>query len=384
MNDVSQQLYNLLNSKKKCGKTHTVCKSILSLIRVHGTQIYDNHFTVDDLMKKYCSSYAYCSILKTFYLGRPMTDENIFTLEEKIKNANKNLVRVEYNSKDFIKLLCDLVYSYRNMEHILDGPKFYINAADGYFSYVGISDKSPAIDGMFYVIKDTPYILDFFKSFARGGRHYRQYSDNPQNKRINKKIKWCLDNNKVCEHDLLAITADIINCRNLQKILDKKIIITGKQFKKFIKNYKFDELLSLILASGYNITYEDVLNSIKYRVTIPKIKDFDIVFDTDIAMFSAKYNFHEYHKIFNYEYTVESLHEACKGCVFENVRYIINTGILPDIKCLEYVCEKNDYHLIKYFVEKYKINATSNCIEKFIMNGKNKSLQILYSTLEEK
>src|SRR5690606_28947065 len=126
--------------------------------------------------------------------------------------------------------------------------------------------------------------------------------------------------------------------------------------------------------SGYTITYNNVLESIKCANIIPNVDAFNIICDDQIGVMAIKHQFIEYHKILKYEYTIESLHLACElsnvnlceSSCLKYVRHVISTRLVPDAKCMDIAIEKKNQHLIAYLIKICGLKVTRKQFCKFL------------------
>lgn len=375
-----EYLRNLLDGDKKCNGDHKLCSAINKFLCRFRMDYILQPFTMDDLMKKYCGSYTYTIILASYLQLHPINNVAIKSFRDKIYAAHVNVKKATHSKKEVISFVCDKICK-GNLVMSSDNILVYI-----YSEYYSEFEGSRNFEKIYDVAFNTPHLTDFFSlcfGLGRKNIHTIKFSERSVYPKSNEKIKFCIEKNKIDRIKLLEAIADIINRDNLTLIFNKKIIPTTKCFNKLIRNKNFYDFMSMFIGCGYEINYENVLESIKHNIVIPGIKKINIAIDNRIVLHSIKYKFHEYHKIFNYEYDIESLYYACKNSDLKNIKYVINNGVAPDIRCLEYACENNNSTLIKYLVNIKKIKVTRECMDIYVKNNKNKTLSLMYDHFME-
>lgn len=229
-----------------------------------------------------------------------------------------------------------------------------------------------------YNKKQQKYVIKYYKRYTLNKylyntKPYVKYND------INKLYENMIDNNFVITSNILSYMCDAICMRNLEKILLTKITFDDKCFDNLLKNPDYKIMIDCIINYGFILKYENIISLIKNKKLYSKIDKFNIAIDDNISLYSTIYDYHDYHKILNYNYTIESLYKACENSNYKTIKYIIESGVKPDIQCLKILCRGKNYHHIK-LIKKY-IKPNNECLEEYIKHSDDKILQLMALSL---
>lgn len=353
-----------------------------------------------------------CDITKKIY----ESNRNRIHLRMKRIDTRPNLAHIDENN---LYIVCYGLFKYNIvMQNVMQviGCNQFININKKYISkileysskrqcdqYIYIENRKKF---MYYSVKhavhencNMPSQQDIIKSVLNNiGQYYDDIDDDDDddididinNININNKVKFTTEMFKnVCEYV----------CRvNFKNILHVGPEFTEECFNELCKNSNFDKLYTCI-NNMYQITLPNLLNLIKNHKYIENIPQF---VDDKICECAAKYNFHMYHKSLKYEYTLNSLHIACKKrkpdyylihhfkerkihrndvekvlSNIDSVKYIIDTQIKPDQKCLEIACNTGNKHVIDYLINEHKLKPNNQMLKDYVY-ATDKTLKMLY------
>lgn len=376
--NINNDIQNIIANYKPCVKlcsSRSVCGKIIQLLNANRPEYHT--YSIKNILQYINNEKCYYldEIIKKLYSN----DHHSDSVEDIINKFKK--------SSFLFNNICNSLYDKGNNNPIIlsraaTNSKQYTNT--GY--YENILNKL-LING------EQKYINYYFKKILLNMRNnnykYRLYDDRSQNyidkcinKMINIYIQKCGITTQTCQ--ILDYISDVIDKDNLIKFIQQKINPSKKSFSIFLHNNKYDELINIFLANGYNIDIDDVLESIKINIFISNIKNFNIEDpENKICEYAAKYNFHKYHEIIKYNYTMQSLYIACETCNIKNIKYIVNQGIKPDKKCLNIVCtNKANALAIKYFINNHNIKPDIDTFNIYIENLNNPTLMLLKNSIK--
>jgi hypothetical protein len=132
--------------------------------------------------------------------------------------------------------------------------------------------------------------------------------------------------------------------------LDNKFMPKIEHFKASLMRGDIDnrtKIINLFIEYGYNLTYECLLLTIKSRVIINSIDNYNFNYDDDKFIFACIYaNFHPYiDKIKNKSKLL--LYSCALKNNAKNVKYLIDLHVKPNIDCLVEACKINDKAIVK-------------------------------------
>lgn len=143
------------------------------------------------------------------------------------------------------------------------------------------------------------------------------------------------------------------------------------------------KIINLFCLYGCNYDYDDVVKILEKNIYIRNLYTFDIQFDNKIFELYSNFNF-----IFGplkvgddiindckYGYELKYLQFVCCGIVnFDYIKKLLKiANIQPDVTCLRNICfHKENYRIIKLFVEKYKLTIDKICISNLVHLEHNK------------
>lgn len=275
-----------------------------------------------------------------------------------------NLKKIAYN-----KLAS--IYANYNINNITDkNLKIEICVSVGYINYCKFIN---------YNEKQQKYVIKNYKRYT-----YNKYSYNDPYVKyddINKLYENMINNNYAITSNILSYMCDAIYMCNLEKILLTKITFDDKCFENLLKNPDYKKMIDCIINYGFILKYDNIISLIKNKILYSKIDKFNIDIDDNISLYSTIYDYHDYHKILNYNYTIESLYKACENSNYKTIKYIIESGVEPDIQCLKILCRGKNYHHIK-LIKKY-IKPNNDCLQEYIKHSDDKILQLMTLSLNQ-
>lgn len=269
------------------------------------------------------------------------------------------LNRIKKINKNYVHDIC----SYLMKNKINTSSIVFVNSFSGMKYNKNIIEYLLKIDEQNY-----DELVYFYKTLSN-----KYYQGTHTNIMINNIININFKNHKITT-ELLEAVCCIVDEKNITDILQNRIIISEKCFNKLLKNRNFDKLSDILIKYGYEVTYNNILKSIKYKKMIPNIKIQNIVCDDKIMYASSKQRFFDYDKILDFPYTLEFLYHECEYGVLENILKIVKKGIVPDNECMKRACKsKNKKACLNYLIDTCGIQPDIECL-KIVVNTYNDKL----------
>jgi hypothetical protein len=184
-----------------------------------------------------------------------------------------------------------------------------------------------------------------------------------------------------------------INLEEIKYLLDRKQIPTkehlyvilscNERYIDYEKRRDIPEIINLFYLYGYNFDYDDVIKILEKNIYIENLYTYDIQFDNKIfelySNFGVRFGSykvtHDINKNWKYGYELKYLQFVCCGIVkFDYIKDLLKiANIKPDVTCLRNICfHKENYRIIKLFVEKYKLTIDKICISNLVHSEHNK------------
>lgn len=401
------QLKALLLRKKKCDKSHYRCRQILEQMKIDTniTRIlsFDDIFTKCNMKCLYKG--IYCEII-AYWMFLTSFDNNIYDYVSNIVNND--------NKYYYLKIINRITLFYINY----DPEKIFNIDYAIHYLYDDINHKfikliyTERFTSMLQ-LQNQEKIACFFKNLFRFNRNlhiykikskYDYYKYVISNKfidcegnNINKVINNLLNHNFKFTNTILKEICDDINENNLITILDKEYVFDSECFNKLMKNRKFYDLYKIVTKYGYETTYDNLIKSTKYNKYIKYNGDINEEFINLCAINNCKH----YHKKYNFQYSLKSLQMTCEknynkyryekygdiefskekyekiASNINSVEYIVSTGIVPDVKCLEIASRNNNPYVIEYLINECNIKPTNDIINMYIRSCDDKTIKLL-------
>lgn len=196
--------------------------------------------------------------------------------------------------------------------------------------------------------------------------------------------------------EVLEMVCKSGNIQKIKYVLDFKLQPTENCYHNVlyskIQAYKKSEIIDLLISYGYKLTYENMLEAIKYKVSINNIEIYDFNFDEKYHKECSVNEFYPYPNIpkthINLEMkcnkwttiteikqiikggvqpTLQALHNICgnnvitkktRACIID---YFLSLGVVPDLKCFDKLGERNGMeYLTKMVILHSKSLAPNN------------------------
>jgi len=188
--------------------------------------------------------------------------------------------------------------------------------------------------------------------------------------------------------DTLSNACAKCNVNQIQQHLEKKKIPTVRDLMAVLKycsynTYDKEIIINMFVDYGYNLSYKEFLETLKYKIKIRSIDKFNFVYDDAFYELCAEYYFYPYadKEIDKFK----MLLFACKSSsrLYEDInliRTLIKNGVRPNIDCLIFSCNKytNNYEIIKLILSK-GIVPNIECL-KLCTTFKNKKIIEMVTT----
>lgn len=171
-------------------------------------------------------------------------------------------------------------------------------------------------------------------------------------------------NNINLDEECLESACQNYNTEVIAKILNNKIIPTGKAFKYLISNFCNDfnnkknitKCINNFINCGYQLKKEDILTLIEKKYTVANLDLYDIKLDHDILKHCYDYNYldNEYN-FSNFDGTIELLRLMCTKEDLNAIKkfYENNVTIVPDEQCMLNACiYSKKREIILFLIEK--------------------------------
>lgn len=204
--------------------------------------------------------------------------------------------------------------------------------------------------------------------------------------------------------DILVTACKFSSIEMIKYILENKIVPTKKCFDAAI-NYTSDdsekddygyryrkrrsatlknvttthqsEIIRVLKAYGYKITYNDVTEATKKLIKINDFESLGIKLDTKFLDVCIEKSFYPY-KTNGITPGVNSLEKECeKSGNLTNIKKLVSQGVKPNIKCLQNVClHKNNIQAVTFIMSK-GIKPDLACIQNIAQSVGNRTLNLL-------
>lgn len=381
-NQMNNNIQNIIANYKPCIRScsgRTICAQFLQLLDSNRPQY--NTYSIKNILQ-YINNDNCNNINKIIY--RLYSDDHHSDSVEDIINKFKKSTLLFNN-------ICESLCNKGNNNPIILARAAIIYKGYNMFGDIDVKYYEDILNKLL-IIGEHKYINTYFKNILlplRVENRKGLYNNTPYKNNyhicINKMINIYINKCPVIQtSQILDNVSDIIDRDNLEYFIKQKINPSKKCFSNFLHNINYDDLVNIFIANGYEIDIDDILKSIKMNIIMSNIEHLNITDPEDkICEYAAKYNFHKYHKIIKYNYTLQSLYIACETRSINNIKYIIGQGIKPDKKCLDIACTKESNALIvKYFIENHKIKPNIDTFNIYIENSKNATLILLKNNIE--
>jgi hypothetical protein len=137
------------------------------------------------------------------------------------------------------------------------------------------------------------------------------------------------------------------------------------------------EIISLLKAYGYKITYNDITEATKKLIKINNFESLGIKLDTKFLEVCIEKSFYPY-KTDGITPGVGSLEKECeKSGNLTNIKKLVSQGVKPNIKCLQNAClHKNNIQAV-IFIMSTDIKPDLICIQNIAHSIRNRTLNLL-------
>ena len=306
-----------------------------------------------------------------------MLDTNILKIMMSLDNKNVDIIMEKYENKicyDLIKIFDNNTSGYTR--YILN--KYKINLTEQEWdTYLSEDNLNIVFVNKYLERKEIIMKQSYIENIAK---HLEQQV-------LEKALAYGgIFNESVLENACLHPTSDMHGkYLKVQYILDNKIEPTQKAYKNIISfgisdrysryktvDNKTELLINLLCDYGYIITYDDLKLALERYIIIPNIERFNIVFDNTYLLLCSKLGFTPY-KVEGLVPDISCLQYECEktGNIHKIRNIISSTNLVPDNVCMKNICStKTNSQTLKYLADaggKIDIEAFKKYIE--VMNN---------------
>ena len=112
-----------------------------------------------------------------------------------------------------------------------------------------------------------------------------------------------------------------------------------------------EKIINLLIKYGYKLSYDNLLEATKHRLTIKDVDEFNFKFDDRFMDLCCKTKFHPNYKI-DIAPTLDQLLKLCSYGNLTEIKKMVESGIKPTSSCLEESCKlPMNLHIIKYLIK---------------------------------
>lgn len=199
-----------------------------------------------------------------------------------------------------------------------------------------------------------------------------------------------------CDKSILSLNNACLNGNNelMHRILSCKIEPNGDTFLSICKSVNghpcyigadnASKNFDLIFSFGYLPNYNDILKTITYKCYVNKISRFNIQFQDDFIVKCSKMKYYPYQEL-KLKFNVESLRIECaRAANIGQVKAIIESGIKPDIECLQNALSINgNQEIIQYLMEEHGLVPNLESLKQISFRLYDKSLSLVISSWKD-
>lgn len=162
-----------------------------------------------------------------------------------------------------------------------------------------------------------------------------------------------------------------LNSELIDKFLDNKCIPTKNQYDIVINSseYMTEEIKKSIIKKfvdyGYEITYDDLLLTIKHKIKFNWLDISKFNFDKKFTDLCCEHEFHPYPDKEKLS-LAHLLSECGKRHSITNVRRIVKSGVKPTVECLENACGIGDNAAVIKFLILEGVQPNFKCIRSIV------------------
>ncbi len=141
-------------------------------------------------------------------------------------------------------------------------------------------------------------------------------------------------------------------------------------------------IIDLLIANGYQLTYDDVLTALTKGLYINDIERFGFEFDDRLLETCAAYSYYPYPDL-PLKHTIKCLEIECgKSGNLPAIRKLVKQGVLPNMTCLENACNhKSNKSVVEYLINKCDMRPNAKCFQNIAKHIYNATLTLLADNL---
>jgi hypothetical protein len=178
------------------------------------------------------------------------------------------------------------------------------------------------------------------------------------------------------------------NLELIKLILSNKVKPTNECFEATIQSYSNGiryavpkktnikaDIIDMLVASGYKVTYENVVMATKLSVELHNFKSLGIELSSKFMEVCASVGFYPYENC-GIKPNLKCLRLECnKSGNLTIIRKLVASGLKPDAKCLSNACKhKSNMQVIRFLIEKGSMKPNLQCLLNSATCNYNKTL----------